>query len=266
MPNPKQMSGVPLPADDLPAGTMSVRVDSRQLRQEPRRTRRSSSLVDGKTAHGADGRGRPRRRSRACARGAQVRAVAVVDGERLESQEVVDRATRAFAFVLVADRSASVERARRGRRALAAAPAVKGTVVFGPESRVIARVVERPAEHLLRARDPQHRADAGRHRRPADRSTCRASARGATLLRGVVAAGDGERAARHRHRAVRAGHDDGARRRIELPYSGHGARLEQTWPAPLQQLTMLVLQIGGLDIASPQIADEARGRPSRASR
>jgi hypothetical protein len=40
---------------------------------------------------------------------------------------------------------------------------------------------------------------------------------------------------------------------FRLPYSGPVVRLEQRWPANLQELNILVVQIGGLDVQSPQI-------------
>jgi hypothetical protein len=43
----------------------------------------------------------------------------------------------------------------------------------------------------------------------------------------------------------------------ELPYRGPTVRLEQVWPATLQELTLFVERQGALDIASPQIASRA---------
>jgi hypothetical protein len=40
----------------------------------------------------------------------------------------------------------------------------------------------------------------------------------------------------------------------ELPFSGGTARLDQTWPALLQQTTVLVPQTGGLTVRSAQLA------------
>src|SRR4030095_3722715 len=42
----------------------------------------------------------------------------------------------------------------------------------------------------------------------------------------------------------------------ELPYSGPTVHLRQVWPAPLAVLTMYVLRVGTVDIASPQIASQ----------
>jgi hypothetical protein len=42
----------------------------------------------------------------------------------------------------------------------------------------------------------------------------------------------------------------------EQPYRRDTARIVQQWPANLQQLNVLVLQIGGLDVRSAQIAQK----------
>jgi hypothetical protein len=42
----------------------------------------------------------------------------------------------------------------------------------------------------------------------------------------------------------------------ELPYTGAVARIDQRWPAALPQLTILVQQIGGLSISSPQLSSK----------
>jgi hypothetical protein len=51
----------------------------------------------------------------------------------------------------------------------------------------------------------------------------------------------------------------------ELPYRGATARLEQTWPATLPQLTLLVEQHGALAIESPQVTSrntmDSNGQP-----
>jgi len=40
----------------------------------------------------------------------------------------------------------------------------------------------------------------------------------------------------------------------ELPYRGGTARFEQRWPVALPQLTVMVLQVGGLTLKSPQLS------------
>ena len=83
MPDPKQMSGVPLPTSDLPAGTVTVRVVRGAL---------SNLVVDQPVELAGDvtATSRTNDAGRAeftgLAPGARVRAITTVDGERLESQ------------------------------------------------------------------------------------------------------------------------------------------------------------------------------------
>ena len=143
----EQMSGVPLPAADMPAGTVSVRVVRGSFANNlPDVAGRVHRRRRERGRH--DRRGRPRADQRARGAAPACKAVAVVDGERLESQEVTigrDRHSRH------AGRDRPGSRSARGRgRSSRPGPRSKGTVVLGPESRVVARVRRRPAEHLLR--------------------------------------------------------------------------------------------------------------------
>ena len=42
----------------------------------------------------------------------------------------------------------------------------------------------------------------------------------------------------------------------EMPYRGPLARIEHPWPAPLTQLNLLVPQIGGLTVRSPNLSQQ----------
>ncbi len=138
MPNPKEISGVPLPATDVPAGTVSVRVVrgafTSNVTNQP-----VEFTIDGKKQTkntDADGRAvvsglKP---------GTKLRAVTVVDGTRIESQEITI-GDGGFRVVLVGVDPEAEKRAAEDK-ALAEGPAVKGAVVFGPESRVIAELAD----------------------------------------------------------------------------------------------------------------------------
>ena len=84
MPDPKQMSGIPRPVNDLPAGTVSVRLIrgalSNNIKGHPVELRVGDKVQTAKTDENgrAEFRGLPS--------GAKLQAVAVVDGERLESE------------------------------------------------------------------------------------------------------------------------------------------------------------------------------------
>lgn len=133
MPNPKEISGVPLPATDLPAGSVSVRVIrggfDKNVADQP-----VVFTIDGvkrTVKTGADGRTQVDK----IKTGATVTAETTIDGATLTSQSVTIGAS-GIRFVLVAVDPDAARRADEDKK-LAAGPAVNGSVVFGPASRVV---------------------------------------------------------------------------------------------------------------------------------
>ena len=250
MPNFKEMSGSVLPTSEIPVGTVSVRL-VRGGPDKPLSKHDVEFLVDGKSRRATtDEIGRAQ--VSGLPRGARVRAVAVVDGERLESQEAVVE-NSGLRILLVATDPEAVKRAADDK-ALAASTAVKGIVVLGPESRIIAEMSNdrRNIYYILQiinsARTP---VDTGgplifnlpREARSSvvlEGSTPKATANGPRVtVTGPFAPGI---------TSVQAAY--------ELPYNGPVARIDQVWPAALQQVTVLVQQLGGLSVTSPQIASK----------
>ncbi len=86
MPDPKQMSGIPRPVDDLPDGNRLGSADPRPAVEQHHRPRRRAACQR-QDADGEDRRGRPRASSTGWRRATTVKAAADVDGEHLESQE-----------------------------------------------------------------------------------------------------------------------------------------------------------------------------------
>src|SRR5690606_5558464 len=120
-------AGVPLPAADLPAGTVSVRVVRESFANNlPDQT--VIFIVDG-VEHARDTTD-PAGRAQAggLTPGARVRAQAEVDGESLETQETVV-GTSGVRFVLAAGLA--------GAPPAPMAPAVAGTVSLGGNSRIV---------------------------------------------------------------------------------------------------------------------------------
>src|SRR5262245_9271795 len=118
MPDPKQMSGIPRPVNDLPSGTVSVRLIrgalSNNIKGHPVELRVGDKVQTAKTDENgrAEFRGLPS--------GAKLQAVAVVDGERLESQEFPAPSQGGIRLMLVAtDKEKERQRAEE-----ASAPAV----------------------------------------------------------------------------------------------------------------------------------------------
>src|SRR5262249_34011980 len=118
MPDPKQMSGIPRPVDDLPNGAISVRLIRGSL---------SNNIVDHAVKLIADGKELTAKTDEAgraqfneVPPGSTVKAVADVDGEHLESREFPAPTRGGIRLMLVATDTS--------KPAAPAAPAVGGTV------------------------------------------------------------------------------------------------------------------------------------------
>jgi hypothetical protein len=253
MPNPKEISGVPLPAADVPAGSVSVRVVrgafTNNVTDHP-----VEIAIDGKKqTKNTDTQGRVL--VSGLKPGTKMRAATVVDGERIESQEITI-ASQGFRVVLVGVDPEAVKRAAEDR-ALAEGPPVKGAVVLGPESRVIAELSDDRLnifyvlDVLNTARTPIDTGgplviDLPHDARSAsllqDSSFQATLTAGRVTVTGPFAPGT---------TSVQVG--------FELPHEGPVAHFEQVWPAPLEQVTVLVGQTGGLDLQSPQITNKQAG-------
>jgi hypothetical protein len=250
MPDPKQIAGVPLPAEDLPSGTISVRVIRGGFEKNiPDAT--VQFVVDGK-ARTAKTDASGRAQVAGLARGAKVRAATVIDGVRLESQEVVvgDSGVR---FVLVATDPELEKRAEDDRR-LATSAAVPGIVVFGPETRLIVEMADDKLnvfyvlQILNTARTPVDPGGPVIFDLPRD-------ARGLTLLQE-----SSKQATVKGHRVIVTGPFAPGPTMVhaayEQPYTRDTAHIVPTWPATLQNLNIIVLQIGGIQVRSARIAQK----------
>lgn len=248
MPDVKAMSGSVLPVNDIPAGTITARVVRGSFDQN------ISGQVVEFTVDGTVRKATTDESGRATIsglkRGARVRAVAVVAGERLESKDAVVGAT-GLRIILVATDPAAATRAAEDA-ALAKAPPVKGMVVLGGDSRVVAQFSEDRLTffYLL---DVVNTA-----RTPVDPGgplifDLPRSARGAAVMEG-----SSKQATAMGSRVTVVGpFAPGAtpvRIAYELPYGGPTARLEQRWPAAFQETVVIVSKVGTMDAASPQFA------------
>jgi hypothetical protein len=125
------MSGIPRPVDDLPAGTVSIRLVrgdlSNNILNHPVELHVGGKVIVVATDDGG------RAQFSGLTPGAPLKAVAVVDGERLESQEFPAPAGGGIRMLLVA-----TDKEKEARAAEAAkAPAVTGPVIIGGESRIV---------------------------------------------------------------------------------------------------------------------------------
>ena len=224
--------------------------------------------VDGKTQTVKTDDERPRAGHRPQARHARSTRSTVVDGERLESQDDHDRRDRhprrarrrpiRKPTKRAAEDRAAGRRARRSRAPSSSGPSRASSPRCHDDRLNIFYVLE----ILNTARTPVDIGGPLIFDLPRD-------ARGASLLEGSTPAGDGQRTARHRDRAIRAGHDVACRsasscRTPAAPRASSSAGRRRS-----QQVTVLVAQIGELDSASPQLTTKQamtdQGQPRRSS-
>ena len=134
MPDPKQISGVPLPVADVPVGTVTVRVIRGQLTNAlPGQTVELMAAGATKTAKTDDA---GRAQFAGLAPGTRIKAAVVVDGERIESREFEVPAQTGVRLMLVATDPNTEKKAEEDRQ-LAQSTPVNGVVVLGEQSRVV---------------------------------------------------------------------------------------------------------------------------------
>ena len=248
MPDPRAISGVPLPAPEVPVGSVSVRVIRGTF---------DKNVAGHPVEFDVDGRKRtintdPTGRAQidGLRPGANLQASTTLDGERLVTQAVTIGASGLKFLLAGADPDAARREAED--RELASAPASRGLVVLGPETRVVAEMHDDRLnmfyviDVLNTARTP---VDIGgpilidlptgaRGASVMDGSSPQATANGPRItITGPFAPGSTN---------VQVGY--------EMPYSGGSVAFRQVWPVALQQVSVIVAQTGELDLRSPQIA------------
>src|SRR5260221_6972758 len=140
MPDPKAISGRPLPAADVPVGTVTARVIRGAFTNPlPGQTVELTGSGMSKTATTALTDAAGRATFSGLAPGTRVKAAVVVDGERVESQEFDVPAAGGIRLMLVST-DAGIEKKAAEDRAVAQGPAVSGVVVFGEQSRFVLEV------------------------------------------------------------------------------------------------------------------------------
>jgi hypothetical protein len=139
MPDPKAMSGMPLPVADLPAGTVTARVIRGQL----------SNPLEGQTVELAGAGAQKTSKTDAAGRatfsgltpGSRVKLSVTVGAEKVESQEFDVPSQGGVRVMLVATDAATEARAAEEKK-LAEEPPVPGTVVLGDQSRLVIELGE----------------------------------------------------------------------------------------------------------------------------
>jgi hypothetical protein len=238
MPDVKQMSGIPRPVDDLPTGSISVRLIrgalSNNITGHP-----VQLTVDGKTTTVKSDDG-GRAQFNGITAGATVKASADVDGEHLESQEFKAPANGGIRLMLVATDKAAAGKA-----------AVEGSVSLGGQSRFVLE----PGDESIRVyyllmiingqSSPVNPAQPFSFDMPD-------GAIGTTILEGssALASANGP------HVVVQGPFPPGqtfVQAACELPAARGTVDIRQRFPAALDELNIVVKKVGNTTLASPQV-------------
>ena len=244
MPDPKQMAGIPRPVTDLPNGTVSVRLIRGQLSNNitnfPVELHVGAEVKTVKTdeAGRAEFRGLPP--------GATLKAVATVDGERLESEEFPAPDQGGIRLMLVAtDKSKS---------AAADTPAIAGQVVIAGETRIILEPGDESLSvyYLL---DVVNASQSPVTPPAAFAFDMPKGAVGTSLLEGSspTAMVDGPHV---RVEGPFAPGRSSVRVACSLPIGRASLELTQRFPAALEQLAVIVKKTGETTLVSSQIAKQ----------
>jgi hypothetical protein len=245
MPDPKQMSGIPRPVDDLPKGAISVRLIrgalSNNIAGHPVDLHVGPKVITVKT----DENGRAQFND--VPPGAVVKATTEVDGERLESQEFPAPSEGGIRLMLVATDKAKAA-------AAAAAPAATGHVVLGDQSRIVMQPREEALEvyYLLdivnSARGPVNPASPFEFDMPADAKGC-----------GIMQGSSPQAAINGAHVTVQGPFAAGStfvQVACELPAASGGVDIEQRFPAAFERLAVVVKKVGDTTVRSPQLKEQ----------
>jgi len=248
MPDPKQMSGVPLPVGDLPPGTVTVRVVRGTMTNVI-----AGQRVDliGPTPTSAKTNDSGRAEFTGLQPGTRVRASTTVDGEYLESQEFAVPSNGGVRVALVA--AASGQGQPGSGPQAAQTPAQIGTVVLGQQSRFIFEMGDEALnsfavlEIVNASGAPVQTAQPVVFELPAD-------ARGPGLLEGST-----PQASIVDKRVVVKGPFAPGTTSLQfgysLPISGASLTVEQRLPLPLGQVSVMAQKVGDMQLQSPQIAE-----------
>jgi hypothetical protein len=248
MPDPKQMSGVPLPVGDLSPGTVTARVIRGQL----------SNPIDAQavelTGAGAARTEKTDNSGRATftglTPGSRVKLRATVGSEAIESQEFDVPAAGGIRVMLVAtDPNAARQQAEAAT--LAKEPPVPGSVVFGPESRFVIEIGDDALNvfNMLQLTNTGSRA-------------VQTAPVVFDLPKGAVGVGMMEGSTPN---AVAAGNkvsvsgpfppgNTVVQFGYSIPLGSDTIDIEQKLPADLPQVSVVVQKLGAMQMASPQIA------------
>ena len=250
MPDPSLINGRAIPAADLPNGTVTVRVVREAIGNnmpgQPVHVKVGQNTFTATT----DPQGRAEFKD--LPRGGDAIADATVEGETLRSQPFNVPTSGGLRVILVAGIAKATERKTQEEATAAAAPPVKGTVVFGDNTRTLVQFKDDLLEvyYILEiVNSARARVDIGGPlvmelpKAALGASTVEGSSPSATVSNGrLVVTGPFASGTT----AVQVG--------FRLRYGGDQLTLTQAWPAALQRVIVGVERVDGLRVSSPQFS------------
>ncbi len=250
MPDPSLIHGRAIPAQELAAGTVTVRVvreaignnvPGQQVRVSVGGTTRSATTDEQGRAEFTD---LPKGGDGAIAE-------VTVDGEKLTSQPFAVPTAGGLRVILVAGIAKAAERKQQEEAAAAAEPPTKGIVVFGGNSRVLMQFNNDGLDvyYILEiVNSARARVDVGAPLA----IDLPPGATGATALEGSSPA-----ATVAPDKVTIAGPFASGTTMVQIafrmPYEDPDLTLTQTWPAAFQQVIVGVQKVGELRVSSPQL-------------
>jgi hypothetical protein len=251
MPDPKQMSGMPLPVADAPTGSVTVRVIRGQL----------SNIIPGQTVE-LTGAGEPRKvttdqtghaQFTGLTPGTRVKASVTVNGEKIDSQEFEMPATGGVRLMLVATDPEAAKKAAEDKK-LAQGPAIDGAVVLGDQSRFVFEIgddalnVFNMLPIVNTAKQPVRTSGPLVFELPVD-------ARGAGLLDGNAA----QNATVAGKQVIVNGPFPPGTTLLQFAYSlplgSDSMTISEKMPAPLASFQLIAQKAGSMQISSAQLAE-----------
>jgi hypothetical protein len=250
MPDPALIHGRAIPAAELPQGTVTVRVVREAIGNnvagQPIRLTVNGAARNATT----DDQGRAEFPNLPA--GAEVRADAAIGGESLVSDVFMVPASGGLRVILVAGLKEAAARKDEEASAAAAAPAVPGVVVLGPNSRMLMEFSDDALQMfyvLDILNNARNRVDTGG---PLIIDLPE-GAGGAAVLQGSSPAAtvSGDRLTITGPFApgitsVQVG--------FQLRHDSPNLTVQQTWPIPMQQLTVAMEKVGSASMSSPQFS------------
>ena len=250
MPDPALIHGRAIPAAELPIGTVTVRVVREAIGNNV--AGQTVRLTVNGAARNATTDGEGRAEFPNLPAGAEVRAEATVNGEALVSDTFMVPATGGLRVILVAGLKDAAARKEQEAAAAAAAPAVPGVVVIGPNSRLLMEFRDDALQMfyvLDILNNARTRVDTGG---PLIIDLPE-GAGGAAVLEGsspsATVSGD-----RLTVTGPFAPGVTSVQIGFQLRHDSPSLTVQQTWPIPMQQLTVAMEKVGSASMQSPQFS------------